>query len=162
MAHAEWETRKEEEYDLELVIADVRKQLLRYEMADSGDDPELKKYINDFHSLYLNSKVEYSPQSVACGAALVRLMYELMLSGSGWEKLQQALEIEKWLELSHLSGKEKGLKVREIREILIKEFGGYSVIPTQILKGKNIKRIFWAVADIDNLDEIEKMIVMEK
>lgn len=162
LAHAEWETRKEEEYDLELVIADVRKQLLRYEMADSGDDSELKKYINDFHSLYLNSKMEYSPQSVACGAALVRLMYELMLSGSGWEKLQQALEIEKWLELSHLSGKEKGLKVREIREILIKEFGGYSVIPAQILKGKNIKRIFWAVADIDNLDEIEKMIVMEK
>lgn len=61
-----------------------------------------------------------------------------------------------------MSGKEKGLKVREIREILIKEFGGYSVIPTQILNGKNIKRIFWAVADIDNLDEIEKMIVMEK
>lgn len=61
-----------------------------------------------------------------------------------------------------MSGKEKGLKVREIREILIKEFGGYSVIPAQILKGKNIKRIFWAVADIDNLDEIEKMIVMEK
>lgn len=162
LARVEWETRKEEEYDLELVIADVRKQLLRYEMADSGEDSELKKYINDFHSLYLNSKVEYSPQSVACGAALVRLMYELMLTGSGWEKLQQALEIEKWLELSHLSGKEKGLKVREIREILIKEFGSYSVIPAQILKGKNIKRIFWAVADIDNLDEIEKMIEMEK
>lgn len=162
LARGEWATRKEEEYDLEMVIADVRKQLLRYEMADSGDDPELKKYINDFHSLYLNSKVEYSPQSVACGAALVRLMYELMLTGSGWEKLQQALEIEKWLELSHLSGKEKGLKVREIRETLIREFGSYSVIPAQILKGKNIKRIFWAVADIDNLDEIEKMIVTEK
>ncbi len=162
LAHVEWETRKEEEYDLELVIADVRKQLLRYEMADSGEDLELKKYINDFQSLYLNSKVEYSPQSVACGAALVRLMYELMLNGSGWEKLQQALEIEKWLELSHLSGKEKGLKVRKIRETLIKEFGSYSVIPAQILIGKNIKRIFWAVADIDNLDEIEKMIVMEK
>lgn len=161
-AQVEWETRKKEEYDLELVIADVRKQLRRYEMADSGEDPELKKHINDFHSLYLNSKVEYSPQSVACGATLVRLMYELMLSGSGWEKLQQALEIEKWLELSHLSGKEKGLKVREIRETLIKEFGSYSVIPAQILKGKNIKRIFWAVADIDNLDEIEKMIVTEK
>jgi predicted nucleotidyltransferase component of viral defense system len=162
LACVEWEMRKEEEYDLELVIADVRKQLLRYEMADSGEDPELKKYINDFHSLYLNNKVEYSPQSVACGAALVRLMYELMLTGSGWEKLQQALEIEKWLELAHLSGKEKGLKVREIRETLIKEFGSYSVIPAQILKGKNIKRIFWAVADIDNLDEIEKMIMMEK
>ncbi len=162
LARVEWETRKEEKYDLELVIADVRKQLLRYEMADSGEDAELKKYINDFHSLYLNSNVEYTPQSVACGAALVRLMYELMLTGSGWGKLHQTLEIEKRLALSHLSGKEKGLKVREIRDTLIREFGSYSVLPVQILKGKNIKRVFWAVVNIDNLDEIEKMIAVEK
>lgn len=36
LARVEWETRKEEEYDLELVIADVRKQLLRYEMCYNG------------------------------------------------------------------------------------------------------------------------------
>lgn len=40
MARIEWETRKEEAFDLEMVITDVRKQLLRYEMADSGDDPD--------------------------------------------------------------------------------------------------------------------------
>ena len=106
-----------------------------------------------------NSKVEYNPQSVACGAALVRLMYELMLADAGWEKLYQALHIEKRLELAHLTGKEKGLKVREIRDTLIKEFGSYSAIPPQILKGKNIKRIFWAVADIDNLDEMERVLM---
>jgi predicted nucleotidyltransferase component of viral defense system len=159
LARVEWETRiKDKEFDLELVIKDVKKQLLRYEMADSGEDSELKKYINDFHSLYLNSKVEFSPQSVACGAALVRLMYELMLTGNNWEKLHQAFEIEKQLEFPYLSGKEKGLKVREIREALIKEFESYSIIPAQILKGKNIKRVFWAVANINNLDEIEKII----
>jgi predicted nucleotidyltransferase component of viral defense system len=159
LARVEWETRiKDKEFDLELVIKDVEKQLLRYEMADSGEDSELKKYINDFHSLYLNSKVEFSPQSVACGAALVRLMYELMLTGNNWEKLHQAFEIEKQLEFPYLSGKEKGFKVREIREALIKEFESYSIIPAQILKGKNIKRVFWAVANINNLDEIEKII----
>ncbi len=155
----EWSVRKGTECNAEEVIADVRKQLLRYEMADGGEDIILKKHINDFHSLYLNRKVEYTPQSVACGAALVRLMYELMLKDVGWEKLQQAMRIENKLELSHLSGKEKGIKVREIRDTLIKEFGGYSVIPPQILKGKNIKRVFWAVADVDNLDEIEKVLV---
>lgn len=159
LAKTEWFVRKETECNLDDVIADVRKQLLRYEMADSGEDTELKKYINDFHSLYLNSKVEYNPQSVACGASLVRLMYELMLADAGWEKLHQALRIEKWLELAHLTGKEKGLKVREIRDTLIKEFGSYSAIPPQILKGKNIKRIFWAVADIDNLDEMERVLM---
>ena len=155
----EWFVRKGTECSTEEVIADVRKQLLRYEMADSGEDVLLKKHINDFHSLYLNSKVEYTPQSVACGAALVRLMYELMLKDAGWEKLQQAIRVENKFELSHLSGKEKGIKVREIRDTLIKEFGGYSVIPPQILKGKNIKRVFWAVVDVDNLDEIERVLV---
>ena len=161
-AKEEWTVRKEEGYDLEQVIVDVRKQLLRYEMADSGEDTELKKYINDFHSLYLNSKVEYSPQSVACGAALVRLMYELMLKGSGWDKIDQALRIEDSLELRNLSGREKGNKIKEIRETLIREFGSYSSIPAQILKGKNIKRVFWAVADLDNLDEIQEVLALDR
>lgn len=155
----EWFIRKGTECIEDDVIADVRKQLLRYEMADSGEDSELKKYINDFHSLYLNSKVEYTPQSVSCGASLVRLMYESMLAGVGWDKLYQALRIESWLGLSHLTGKEKGIKVREVRDTLIAEFASYSAIPAQILKGKNIKRVFWAIADIDNLDEIERILM---
>ncbi len=158
LAGNEWFIRKQTECDLEEVVADVRKQLFRYEMADSGEDAELKKYINDFNSLYLNSKVDYSPQAVACGASLIRLMYELMLTDAGWEKLQQVIRIENWLELSHLTGKEKGAKVREIREMLIREFGSYSSMDPQILKGKNIKRIFWSVVDIDNIDEIEKVL----
>lgn len=161
-AEEEWTVRKEEGYDLEQVIVDVRKQLLRYEMADSGEDTELKKYVNDFHSLYLNSKVEYFPQSVACGAALIRLMYELMLKGSGWDKIDQALRIEECLELRNLSGREKGNKIKEIRENLIREFGSYSSISAQILKGKNIKRIFWAVADLDNLDEIQEALALDR
>ncbi len=72
--------------------------------------------------------------------------------------LQQAIRIENWLELSHLTGKEKGLRVREIRETMIREFSSYSAIPAQILKGKSIKRIFWAVVDIDNIDEIQKVL----
>lgn len=158
LAEKEWKVRKETECNIENIIADVRKQLLRYEMADSGEDVELKKYINDFNSLYLNSKVEYTPQTVACGASLVRLMYEVLLEEKGWEKVYQALRIEKKLEFSKLSGKEKGLKIREIRNKLIKEFSSYSAISPQILKGKNIKRVFWSVADIDNLDEIENVI----
>lgn len=92
----------------------------------------------------------------------MRVMYELMLANAGWEKLERALRIEKWLELSHLNGKEKGLKVREIRDTLIHEFGSYSAIPSQILKGKNIKRIFWSVVDIDNLDELEDVLMLKE
>lgn len=158
-AEEEWSVRKGTEYDIDEITADVRKQLLRYEMADSGEDVELKKHINDFRSLYLNSKVEYSPQSVACGASLIRLMFELMMADTGWEKVQKALTIEKSLELTHLTGKEKGQRIREIRDILILEFGSYSSISSEILKGKNLRRVFWAVVDVDNLDEIEATIL---
>ena len=125
-AEQEWNTRKitlgstleRRDYEPKYIVEDVEKQLLRYQQADSGEDAELKKFINDFHSLYLNRKVQYDPKTVACGASLVRLMYELMISGMGWDKVKQALEIEKKLGMEHLSGPEKGQKIRKLRNQL--------------------------------------------
>ena len=136
-AEQEWNTRKitlgstleGRDYEPKYIVKDVEKQLLRYQQADSGEDAELKKFINDFHSLYLNRKVQYDPKTVACGASLVRLMYELMISGMGWDKVKQALEIEKKLGMEHLSGPEKGQKIRKLRNQFIQEFGKDSVIP---------------------------------
>lgn len=162
-AEKEWYDRKNTEYDLEEIIADVRKQLFRYSMADSGEDVELKKYINDFKALYLNRKVEFSHQIVACGASSVHLMYEAMLNDDNWDTVRKALAIENLLELKQYEGREKGSKTKEIREMLICEFESYSTIPGSVLKGKNLKRIFWAIVDKDNLDEIrEKVLVYTK
>lgn len=165
-AEQEWNTRKitlgstleGRDYEPKYIVKDVEKQLLRYQQADSGEYAELKKFINDFHSLYLNRKVQYDPKTVACGASLVRLMYELMISGMGWDKVKQALEIEKKLGMEHLSGPEKGQKIRKLRNQFIQEFGKDSVIPASTLKGKDLKRVFWAVVNIDNLNKIEGMI----
>ena len=165
-AEQEWNTRKitlgstleGRDYEPKYIVKDVEKQLLRYQQTDSGEDAELKKFINDFHSLYLNRKVQYDPKTVACGASLVRLMYELMISGMGWDKVKQALEIEKKLGMEHLSGPEKGQKIRKLRNQFIQEFGKDSVIPASTLKGKDLKRVFWAVVNIDNLNKIEGMI----
>lgn len=165
-AEQEWNTRKitlgstleGRDYEPKYIVEDVEKQLLRYQQADSGEDAELKKFINDFHSLYLNRKVQYDPKTVACGASLVRLMYELMISGMGWDKVKQALEIEKKLGMEHLSGPEKGQKIRELRNQFIQEFGKDSVIPASTLKGKDLKRVFWAIVNVDNLNKIEGMI----
>ena len=165
-AEQEWNTRKitlgstleGRDYEPKYIVKDVEKQLLRYQQADSGEDADLKKFINDFHSLYLNRKVQYDPKTVACGASLVRLMYELMISGMGWDKVKQALEIEKKLGMEHLSGPEKGQKIRKLRNQFIQEFGKDSVIPASTLKGKDLKRVFWAVVNIDNLNKIEGMI----
>lgn len=157
-AKEEWMDRSVDECNMDTVIADVRKQLYRYEMADSGEDAELKKCINDFNSLYLNSKVDYSPQSVACGASLIKLLYELILSGKGWGQLFKAFEIERKLLFEQYTGKEKGQKIKKAREALVEEFAGYAAMPSPVLKGKNLKRVFWAIVNIDNLDEIEKVV----
>ena len=53
-AEQEWNVRKEtpgstlenKEYNQEHIIEDVRKQLLRYAQADSGEDVELKQFIS--------------------------------------------------------------------------------------------------------------------
>lgn len=157
-AEKEWYDRKGSAYDIQKIIADVRKQLYRYSMVDSAEDAELKKYINDFKALYLNSKVEFSPQFVACEASLVRLLYESMLEADDWTCVKKALSIERMLELSQYEGREKGAKVKEIREMLIQEFASYSTIPANILKGKNLRRILWAIVDKDNLDDIQKKV----
>ena len=157
-AEKEWHDRRKSTYDPKEIMNDVRRQLLRYSMADSGEDIVLKKHINDFKALYLNGRIEFNPQIVACGAAKIRLMYDAMLNDDNWDTVKKALSIEKELELNHYEGREKGNKTKEVREMLIREFQSHSAIEANILKGKNLKRVFWAIADKDDLDEIQEKV----
>ena len=145
-------------FSMDAIIADVKKQLERYEQVDNGEDLELKKAINDFKSLYLNSKIAYAPVDVSCGASLIRIMYELLISEKGWSRITDLLNMEKMLDFSELTGFEKGKKVRLIRDLLIERFGDVSLTPIKILKGKNPKRVFWAVVSLQNMDEIKQVI----
>ena len=136
----------------------MRRQLLRYSMADSGEDSKLKKHIADFYGLYLNSNVEFTPQSVACGAGLVGLLYELIVTGEGWEKVNLALKVERNLGLNHLKGREKGDAVKKIRNLLVENFHAYSQMPENVLKGKNPRRIFWSVVNAGNIEYIAGLV----
>ena len=155
---SEWEVLKGRAFSLNSVIDDVKNQLQRYEQVDNGEDKELKKAINDFKGLYLNSKISYTPADVACGASLVRIMYELLAIGNGWSRIADILDIEARLCFPELSGMEKGKRIREVRDMLIERFGGASPIQAKILKGKNLQRVFWAVVTLENLDDIRSTI----
>ena len=158
-AEREWSDRKKDEpFSLECIISDVCVQLDRYAAVDCGEDAELKKHIADFKGLYLNSRIEFTPQSVSCAALRIKMMYLLMMNGQNWDCVRSAIQMEDTLELAYLSGREKGAMVKELRTALVEEFSQYSSIPAKILKAKGLKRVFWAVAQPDNLDEIEKMI----
>ena len=145
-------------FSLDTVIKDVNNQLQRYEQVDNGEDYELKKAINDFKALYLNSKVSYSPADVACGASLIRIMYELLTMEEDWTMITDLLNIEAMLNFSDLSGMVKGKKSRKVRDRLIERFGDTSSMPTKVLKGKNPKRVFWAVVTLENMGEIKATI----
>ncbi len=158
-AKTEWgDRRKDETFSLEYIISDVCAQLDRYAIVDDGEDAELKKYIADFKGLYLNSRIEFSPQSVSCAALRIKMMYLLMMNGQNWDCVRLAMQMEDALELANLSGREKGVKVKELRTALVERFSQYSSIPANILKAKGLKRVFWAVAQPEILDEIKKMI----
>lgn len=67
------------------------------------------------------------------GAALVRLMYEAILEGENWDSVKKALALEVLLELNQYDGKEKGNKIKEIRQMLVQEFASYSSIREKVL-----------------------------
>ncbi len=158
-AEMEWGDRKKNEpFSLEGIISDVCAQLDRYASVDDGEDAELKKHIVDFKGLYLNSRIEFAPQNVACAALRVKMMYSLMVNGQDWDCVRSAMQIEDTLDLSHLSGRDKGTMVKELRTALVEGFSQYSSTPAKILKAKGLKRVFWAVAQPDNLDEIKSMV----
>ena len=66
-----------------------------------------------------------------------------------------ALDIEKILRFDKISGAEKGKKINQFKEVLIKEFGHLSNIDPRILKGKNLIRVFWSIVNPENIDQIE-------
>lgn len=149
---------REKDFDIEVIMLDVRRQLYKLKDADSGEDILLKKTINDFNGLYLNAGVEFNPQVVACGASLLELMYEVIMEGSDWNIINEVMVIVGMLRLDNLSGIHRGQKMKELREMLVKEFGSYSVMKLDILKGKRPIRIFWSVVNKDNYYEIKKSI----
>lgn len=147
-------------FSIKTVADDVHSQLERYAKVDNGEDEPLKKAINDFKSLYLNSKVAYGPADVACGAAVVEIMYDLLMAGEGFEKLSRCLETETMLDFPELAGREKGQMVRKVREMLVAKYSETSSLPANILKGKRLQRVFWAVINANNIESICSDITM--
>lgn len=143
---------------LEVIMADVRRQLFRYKCVDNGSDSILRKAINDFNGLYLNAKVDFTQQTVACGASLVEMIYEAILEDCCGEFVNTALEVEEMLRFNNFEGKKRGEKINEAKEVLLDKFGSYSCLDLKVLKGKRPIRIFWAVVNKDNLDEIYKIV----
>ena len=164
-AESKWIVRNKKEnsknFFLQNIIADVFNQLARYEAVDYSDDKELKKYIMDFKSLYLNSNIDFEPVQVANYSVLIKMLFQIIFKEDDlrhWNKIKRCFELEKYIEFNNLSGVEKGIIIKTVKNDLIHNFGNYSSLGEKLLKGKHIKRVFWAIITIDNIDEIENTI----
>ena len=143
------------------ISEDVLKQLNEYSLVDFGFEgyKSLINEINNFKSLYLNRKIDFSPQIVACGARKIQMFLTDLYDHSGNENtLIQAMMISNRLSLTEFEGEKKGIIAKELRKHLIDRFAIYSKIPPKLLTGKNPKRIFWEIANKSNINEIDNVI----
>lgn len=142
------------------IKADIYKQLRRVSEVDGGQDTEMRKYINNFKSLYLNANINFTHSAVACAAEQIKLVFETIFNDfKELNIVKKAFEIGNILKLPQYEGAEKGQIIRNLRDMLIKDFASYSTLDPKILKGKNLIRVFWSVADKDNIAEIETLVI---
>ena len=148
-------------FDLAEIKSDTMVQLKRLRNLDDGSITSKQhwQYILDFISLYASrSTIRTAADWVIVGEKLRLLMAIILDTRLDISKLVQAEKIDQMLQFDHLSGAEKGRQIASFREQFIKEYGDLTGIDPKILKGKRLNRIFWAVADLDNLDEIERFV----
>ncbi|NJD01687.1 MAG: nucleotidyl transferase AbiEii/AbiGii toxin family protein [Ruminiclostridium sp.] len=143
------------EYNEKTIINDVLTQLKRLSRIDIVSDKEVTKYINDFQGLYLGNKSNKSPAHWAIASEQLRFIYKLIINGRSLKNYMLALELDKLLEFGSETGIAKGKKINEFKEILLKEYGHLTDIDVKILKGKSLKRVFWIIVDVDNIDQLE-------
>ena len=97
------------EFDFNQINSDVMAQLKRYAEVDTGEDAELKQYISNFKSLYLNTNVEFFGAAVACAAEQVKLLIAEIVSGACDMKIiEKSLKLQNDLSLKNLTGISKG------------------------------------------------------
>jgi len=148
-------------FDLDEIKLDIMTQLQRLRDLDDSSPASKQnwQYILNFISLYASrSAIRTAADWIVVGEKL-RLLMKIMLETSlDLTKFIQAQNIDQMLQFEHLSGVEKGHQIASFREQFIKVYGHHTGIDPKILKGKRLNRIFWAVADLDNLDEIEKLV----
>ena len=130
-----------------MIIDDVFLQLKRLTRVDIDSDRELTKYINDFQGLYLGSKSYKNTSQWAIAGEQIRIIYKLLINGGSLKKYEVALHLDKLLEFETETGLTKGKKTMEFKERLLREYGHLVDIDVKVLKGKNLKRVFWAIAD---------------
>lgn len=143
-------------FDKEYVAADVLKQLEAYAEIDIVKDSSLNKYVDAFKGLYLNSKVVFSAGTVACAAEQIRLLYSCLIENApDIEMIKTAYLLSKLVALKDFTGTGKGEIVKALRQLLIERFASYSRVEAKALKGKSPERIFWSVANKDNISDIK-------
>lgn len=141
------------------IIEDALSLLNRITRIDDGDDKELKKYIDDFHSSYLGKAGRKTNSEWAIvGEQIKYLMESLFIHNISKEKILKAFSMENVLLFKNLSGKEKGDMIAKTRSQMIDTYSSCSPIDAKVLKGKSLNRIYWSILSPLNVDEIDKFI----
>ena len=144
------------EFDIQVIKADVLGQLSRFASCDYIKDNKYEQAMDSFKSAYVNTKVEYTSLEVVCAASMIKFIYKNILECSSLDFVIQAERVANKLEADQFPGRARGEKRRKIREKILWDFAENSEIPFRQLKGKDVTRVYWALINHANRNEIEE------
>lgn len=148
-------------FDLDCIAVDVMQQLGRLRMLDNGsvESNIYWRYILDFISLYVGKSALQTKSDWVVAGETLRLLFQCLFSGKPDRTIvRRALDMSAALRFDFLSGQEKGRAIFTFRDRLVEQYGQLTGINSNVLKGKKIDRIFWAIVTPDNIDELELFI----
>ncbi|MBE0427395.1 MAG: nucleotidyl transferase AbiEii/AbiGii toxin family protein [Nitrospirae bacterium] len=143
------------DFKINNIVSDILAQMKDLSSVDIDKNEELKKLINDFQSLYLRKSIIRSVSEWAIVGAKLHILLEfLFLKEDGKDKLRDIFALENKLAFEKIQGVERGKIIGEFNDTFSHKFEKYSKWTAKILKGKNPKRIFWAVISSNNIEEV--------
>lgn len=139
-------------YDPDLLFADM-KQLIR-QVQNIENDDELLQRANDFQSLYLRNSVRRDKaQWAIAGCHLELLANYIFHNDPKIVRLQEVENLIHRLSFDNIRGPERGIKVKEVREVLKSKFGGIEGLSTNLFL-KRTDRIVWELFTFVSFEEI--------
>lgn len=143
------------------IATDVHEQLAQWRYMDVFQNKELKKYVNDFKGLYLYKMVDFLPADASIAASQIYFFYRLLIMKStNLELIRRAFQTAELLRLNRFTGQIKGQVERAIKENLLKHFECPD-IKQNILKGKSLVRLYWALVSPNNVMQMAELVNAE-
>jgi hypothetical protein len=128
--------------------------MTRLSRLDIDGDEGLKKLVNDFQSLYINSRARKTTAEWAISGSRIALLIRCLGANCTDPVLFMATGLSALVRFEHIpDARRRGQIANRFQEEFTTRFAP-SRAEAKVLKGKRPERIFWALFSLENHTEI--------